>query len=222
MSQTENLSSRTFYVIENHPQDSRAKICEDDTFQTLSSRMGTGGNNVPMVVEDHVNERIRSKVLCILQETYGTENTIQWSLDITRTVQETEILRPGMYEESIQSEAKDGYELDDSTLPCPKLVANWLLRDMWEQQKCGCSSQGWKPAKQQLGQSSTVMSKLSYKSPSSAKEMFDMWSKGKGLWLLRQALSEVQEIWKSSDGSGEGGDGMNDVSNSVVRRLTPL
>lgn len=61
MSQTENLSSRTFYVIENHPQDSRAKICEDDTFQTLSSRMGTGGNNVPMVVEDYADERIQSK-----------------------------------------------------------------------------------------------------------------------------------------------------------------
>lgn len=39
-------------VIENHPTDSRIKICEDGVFQTLSSRMGTGGNNVPMVMED--------------------------------------------------------------------------------------------------------------------------------------------------------------------------
>ena len=30
-------------VIENHPADSRVKICEDNVFQTLSSRMGTGG-----------------------------------------------------------------------------------------------------------------------------------------------------------------------------------
>ena len=30
-------------VIENHPNDSRVKIREDNTFQTLSSRMGTGG-----------------------------------------------------------------------------------------------------------------------------------------------------------------------------------
>lgn len=30
-------------VIENHPADSRVKICEDGIFQTLSSRMGTGG-----------------------------------------------------------------------------------------------------------------------------------------------------------------------------------
>lgn len=38
------------YVLENHPNDSRIKICEDDTFQTLSGRMGTGGNNTPMVM----------------------------------------------------------------------------------------------------------------------------------------------------------------------------
>lgn len=38
-------------ILENHPNDSRVKIREDNVFQTLSSRMGTGGNNVPMVME---------------------------------------------------------------------------------------------------------------------------------------------------------------------------
>lgn len=32
-----------FRIIENHPNDSRVKFREDDTFQTLSGRMGTGG-----------------------------------------------------------------------------------------------------------------------------------------------------------------------------------
>ena len=36
-------------IIENHPNDSRVKYREDNIFQTLSSRMGTGGGNVPMV-----------------------------------------------------------------------------------------------------------------------------------------------------------------------------
>lgn len=40
-------------VLENHPNDSRVKICEDNIFQTLSSRMGTGGGNVPMVMEQN-------------------------------------------------------------------------------------------------------------------------------------------------------------------------
>lgn len=40
-----------FRILENHPADSRVKICEDNIFQTLSSRMGTGGGNVPMIME---------------------------------------------------------------------------------------------------------------------------------------------------------------------------
>ena len=40
-------------VIENHPADSRVKICEDGIFQTLPGRMGTGGGNVPLLIENH-------------------------------------------------------------------------------------------------------------------------------------------------------------------------
>ena len=36
-------------AVENHPADSRLKFSRDGLVQTLSSRMGTGGNNVPMV-----------------------------------------------------------------------------------------------------------------------------------------------------------------------------
>lgn len=50
----DNGEVRTPTIIpENHPADSRVKICEDDIFQTLSSRMGTGGGNVPMVMEQN-------------------------------------------------------------------------------------------------------------------------------------------------------------------------
>ena len=40
-----------FKILENYPADSRLRICEDGTVQTLSSRMGTGGGNVPMLME---------------------------------------------------------------------------------------------------------------------------------------------------------------------------
>jgi DNA (cytosine-5)-methyltransferase 1 len=46
-------------VLENHPADSRVKICEDNIFQTLSSRMGTGGGNVPMVMEEKMQTVVR-------------------------------------------------------------------------------------------------------------------------------------------------------------------
>ena len=37
--------------IENHPTDSRVKLSEDGKVQTLTSRMGTGGNNVPLLLK---------------------------------------------------------------------------------------------------------------------------------------------------------------------------
>lgn len=41
----------TVYSIENHPNDSRVKIDPTGKVQTLSQRMGTGGGNVPLVME---------------------------------------------------------------------------------------------------------------------------------------------------------------------------
>ena len=39
------------YSVENHPNDSRVGINEDGKVQALTSRMGTGGGNVPMVMQ---------------------------------------------------------------------------------------------------------------------------------------------------------------------------
>lgn len=48
MSAKENSLYR---VIETHGRDSRWKFCEDNVFQTLSAAAGTGGGNVPMVLQ---------------------------------------------------------------------------------------------------------------------------------------------------------------------------
>lgn len=48
----DNSENRTpTIVLENHPADSRITISKDNIVQTLSSRMGTGGGNTPMVME---------------------------------------------------------------------------------------------------------------------------------------------------------------------------
>ena len=40
-----------YMILENHPQDCRVRIREDGICQTLNQKMGTGGGNVPMVLE---------------------------------------------------------------------------------------------------------------------------------------------------------------------------
>lgn len=50
-------------ALENHPNDSRIKVEEDGKVQTLSGRMGTGGGNVPLLMEKEstpVTLKIRS------------------------------------------------------------------------------------------------------------------------------------------------------------------
>ena len=48
-------------ALESHPADSRVKISEDGKVQTLTSRCGTGGGNVPMVM-DAVENSVESPV----------------------------------------------------------------------------------------------------------------------------------------------------------------
>ena len=52
--------NQTAVVIENHPTDSRVKLSEDNKVQTLTSRMGTGGGNVPLVMNTPKTLKIRS------------------------------------------------------------------------------------------------------------------------------------------------------------------
>ena len=49
-----------FTMLESHPNDSRIKLDESGTCQSLTGRMGTGGGNVPMVIihEDINGEEI--------------------------------------------------------------------------------------------------------------------------------------------------------------------
>ena len=46
----EQIPSEHTYSVENHPNDSRVSIDDSGKVQTLTSRMGTGGGNVPMVM----------------------------------------------------------------------------------------------------------------------------------------------------------------------------
>ena len=213
-----------FRVIENHPNDSRVKFREDDTFQTLSGRMGTGGGNVPMVLEeweDTKYARTQNPVLCLLSKTYGTQKVEEWGIAIMAALQQTEILQQRVHESRIQRKAEKGCKLDDSTLPRAELVAEWIMRDMRKHSQYRCSPQRRESAKQLNREFTEIMSKLPQQSAPASKALFDMWRQGKRIWVLQQTLHQIQEIWQSSNDKWEGGDLMDSVG-TVVRRLTPL
>lgn len=57
--------------IEHHPTDSRIRVVDDEICQTLNTRMGTGGGNVPLIIEvvEDEDENIQpNKPKCRVQE----------------------------------------------------------------------------------------------------------------------------------------------------------
>ena len=40
-----------FIALEHHPNDSRIRLIDNDICQSLTSRMGTGGKNVPLILQ---------------------------------------------------------------------------------------------------------------------------------------------------------------------------
>ena len=51
---------RVTYIVENHPADSRVNIDDSGKCQTLTSRMGTGGGNVPMLIQGINGDVVKS------------------------------------------------------------------------------------------------------------------------------------------------------------------
>lgn len=71
--------NQTAVVIENHPTDGRVKISEDNTVQTLTSRMGTGGGNVPLLMDN--------------QKTYDVRFTSEGTINTRANVYESDTSR---------------------------------------------------------------------------------------------------------------------------------
>ena len=166
--------------------------------------------------------RTQDQILRLLLKTYGTQAVVEWGIGSMVSLRPTEVLQPRMYESSVSTEAKNRNGLYGRSLPSKTVVTEWLLRDMRKQQECGCSSQGRQLLEQQFRKLTEVVPELPHKRASCCGQMFNMWQEGKGIWLLQQTLYQIQEIWKSFMGEWEGGDGMKEVSDYVVRRLTPL
>ena len=64
------------YVVENHPADSRVKIDESGVVQTLTTRMGTGGGNVPLVMTFAKSRRAKSDTDFETWSESGVANTL--------------------------------------------------------------------------------------------------------------------------------------------------
>ena len=110
------------YSVENHPNDSRVGINEDGKVQALTGRMGTGGGNVPMVMQCYSKSKRAQSA--IDNETWvesETANTLN-AFDVG-DVRTTEAVVYALDRASFnQGKNGHGFEISDSGVNSPLLA----------------------------------------------------------------------------------------------------
>ena len=178
-------------------------------------------NNRVIVGEEcndgNAKERNTFKILCLLRKEIGEKAFAEWGIAIVAPFQQAEVLRQGVHEKSFSENREEQSDIQqrpyNSEIDKQVDYKRNCLPKMWDNAEFRCSPCGRGLYQQFREQFDCALQKLSYENPSPQEFMYSLWQASKGIRLLREALSEVQEIrgrideqWKKS---------------VRIRRLTP-
>lgn len=162
-----------------------------------------GGGLEPKILEEGYknakNKTIRTLLRILWKEI--REKKVWEQIGRFQCVSETEILQQGMYEKVLSEKGEEQTDV----FKCPHnsekykciIIENNFLRDMWLSIKFRRSSQRWGLSEQQFRELTSSLQKLSYEATPEKEKLCYMWETDESFRVLRETLSEIQEIWKS-------------------------
>lgn len=114
-------------ALESHPQDGRLKIDRSGVIQTITQRAGTGGGNVPLVMNERqyamtISEDVANTLTetdfkgtqCIIEENKADDNVIKSTFDVRFTSEGTRNARQNVYETDIARTIDTGGNAPDA------------------------------------------------------------------------------------------------------------
>ena len=199
-----------------------AEVGDDCAF---SLRASTGGGDKPHVlvnqsqigVKQHANaEKTRPiEALRILREAIGEEAFCVWSLGILAALQPAQVLQSSLHGTGFRCATFSRSWVVYCALSRQEDSSAWLLQSLRETECDGCPPQGWEPSEQLTRELGAYLSELSQPGAQATRFVRDLREASEGSWLLRQALSAVQEVGRSS-----GSETQSAHRTYAVRRLT--
>lgn len=209
------LATLTPERVERRQQGRRFKENDEPAFTlTALDRHGVtiidGGD---MVAEKEANT---FKILRKLQHEVGAEKVAKWRLRVLDSLQQKEVLRQNMYEKKLGNERYP--EINGKQQQSKRTTENQIhdrdprMSKMQFREKLGCSPQRRESLQQFSGEFAGIMQELSHQN-TSIEVLCNLWEEAQGVGLLRQALSEIQKIWRSE---------LHKKQSYRVRKLTPL
>ena len=158
-----------------------------------------------------------TEILRLLFTTVSEETIKEWQSYVDSTLQQDGLLQSRMHEESIFNKSNQNGRNNHSqqSSESTAIETKRMLRDLWKRECNRCSPQRRESIKQLFRQFTKTLSVMPYKSTQSENMHYsELQSETQGTWLLRQALSEIQEVRKSIT---------NDTKGAFrIRKLTVL
>ena len=188
-------------------------------------RASSGGGDKPYVLvnqsqiggQQHANaEKTRPiEALRILREAIGEEAFCVWSLGILAALQPAQVLQSSLHGTGFRCATFSRSWVVYCALSRQEDSSAWLLQSLRETECEGCPPQGWEPSEQLTRELGAYLSELSQPGAQAARFVRDLREASEGSGLLRQALSAVQEVGRSS-----GSETQSAHRTYAVRRLT--
>lgn len=197
----------------------------DTTFNQdvkINNLPNTNINNIFDVKTTDNEKRNAIKILLEMQHEIGKKEVESWGLRIMETIREENLLQQRMYEQGFYGETKKAsigfintIQQNESIKNVAFIIMRSLPRESWER----CSSQRRKSIKQLIRKLDESMQVLPYKNTQTENNLQSEWMRfeNKRIRLLRETLSEIQEVWKSINGKDK-----SIHKDYRIRRLTPV
>jgi hypothetical protein len=167
-------------------------VAENDTLQY-------NGISHASTQENHTG-----KILHLLLQEVGEEAFAEWGLGVFNSLQPPQILRSDLHGESIRCEAGDsGPIVGDGPLSRTEDMPKGSVLPLWQTEGFGCSPQRRELAEQLTREFGADLSELPYSASSQETFLSGMWEASEGIFIMRQALSALQEIWRSATHQGQ-------------------
>lgn len=162
-----------------------------------------GGGLEPKILEDKYkndrNKTIRTLLRILWKEI--REKKIWEKIGRFQCFSEKEILQQGMHEKVLPEKREEQIDVFKDPHNSEKykciIIENNFLRDMWLSIKSRRSSQRWGLSEQQFREFTSSLQKLSYETAPKKEKLYYMWKTDESFRVLRETLSEIQEIWQS-------------------------
>lgn len=194
----------------------------DGTVGTWTTDVSSPKHNNRVIVGEECNdgnakERNTFKTLCLLRKEIGEKAFAEWGIAIVAPFQQAEVLRQGVHEKSFSENREEQSDIQqrpyNSEIDKQVDYKRNCLPKMWDNAEFRCSPCGRGLYQQFREQFDCALQKLSYENPSPQEFMYSLWQASKGIRVLREALSEVQEIRGRIDAQWK--------KSVRIRRLTP-